>query len=97
MNFKNLINSLKSHIKNIGNDSYQTDENYIVKNKHHLSNEKINSDNIISWQVKMEMGFDIVIIEMSDGSSHNWFDQNDDLITILKTICPNNEVNWSVV
>jgi len=41
-------------------------------------------DHIVSWRVEYEMVFDIVRIELQDGSILTWFDYYNDLLGILR-------------
>lgn len=42
-------------------------------------------DAIKTWRVYPEMGFDVVTIELQDGTSFNWLDKYNDLIGILES------------
>ncbi len=47
---------------------------------------------IVAWQVHAEMGFDIVAIELEDGSTLNWIDKYNDLIHILRKVAGDREL-----
>ena len=51
-------------------------------------------DSIKTWKVYPEMGFDIVTIELQDGTSFNWFDTYNDLIGILEARAAERRLAW---
>jgi hypothetical protein len=50
---------------------------------------------IVAWRVYAEMGFDIIAIELADGSMLNWIDKYNDLIGILRKIASDRELPWT--
>jgi hypothetical protein len=47
---------------------------------------------IVSWYVHYEMGFDIVIIALSNGEEKRWIDMYGDLISILNRVAKEKRV-----
>ena len=66
----------------------------IVEDKGKYANQRVSLDSIRSWKVYPEMGFDVVTIELLDGSGFNWFDTYNDLIGILETRVPERKRDW---
>ncbi len=56
--------------------------------------ERMDVGTIGTWQIFMEMGFDIVVIELADGRCLEWFDTSNDLIHILRDVAADRERPW---
>lgn len=46
-----------------------------------------------AWQIHPEMGFDVVTIQLINGQQLRWIDKYDDLISILRQVAPERELN----
>jgi hypothetical protein len=46
---------------------------------------------VVSWQIVMEMIFDIILIDLRDGTTVTWLDYKNDLIEILRREQPSLE------
>jgi hypothetical protein len=53
--------------------------------------DKVNISEVTEWQIRSEMGFDVVTIELTDGRQLRWIDKYDDLISILRRVVPERE------
>jgi len=56
---------------------------------------RLEARTIVAWRVHAEMGFDIVAIELEDGSILNWIDKYNDLINVLRKIASDRELPWT--
>ena len=65
---------------------YELRGDEIVSGRGRRPENRVKVREILAWQIHPEMGFDIVVIELTDGRSLIWFDRYNDLIAILRTV-----------
>lgn len=58
---------------------------------------RVRLDAIKAWKLYLEMGFDVVTLDLIDGISMNWLDYHNDLIGILESKVPERRVEWEAV
>lgn len=82
---------LKRRLGNTDRYTQKCDE--IVRHVGWFKTERIAIKQIRNWSVEPEMVFDIVAIELHDGSRRVWFDYDDDLLELLRQRVPECEAN----
>lgn len=76
------------------NGVYELRRDEIVSGHGRRPEDRIKFQQVKAWQVVMEMGFDIIVIELNDGRVLNWVDKYNDLIGILQTVAADREQPW---
>jgi hypothetical protein len=65
-------------------NTYQLDDDTIVRNSGLFKKDAIKLPEIASWSVTPEMGFDIVLITLNNGRVVQWIDDYNDLLRVLR-------------
>jgi hypothetical protein len=73
-------------IRVLGLDQYFLRDGFICHGRFRL--EKIKVERIRTWQVIMEMGFDLIWFELDDGPGFRWRDHNEKLAGLLRKTMP---------
>jgi len=73
------------------NDVYELKSAEIIRGRGRTPGARVGLEEIVSWRTYHEMGFDLVTIELSDGSEVRWIDKNNDLIGILRSVAREKE------
>jgi hypothetical protein len=84
----NIRKWIDSHLRiNIFGHDGENIVSYCGRRKEHIP-----SDQIAKWQVFPEMGFDVVQIVLRDGSVIHWHDKYNDLLSILREVAKEKQV-----
>jgi hypothetical protein len=67
-------------------NTYELDGQPIVRHQGPFRSESIDLACIERWQIIPEMTFDLVLIELKNGTLVKWFDEYDDLLGIMQHV-----------
>lgn len=73
-------------------NTYEQRNGLVVRHRGLFNEDPLMINDIANWQVTPEMTFDIVDIELGDGSIIRWLDEYDDLLSILRTAASEREI-----
>jgi hypothetical protein len=73
---------------------YELQGDQIIRGRGASHEDRIHFEDIHQWQIVSEMGFDLVVIQLTNGQVINWIDKYDDLVGILRQVANQKEQPW---
>jgi hypothetical protein len=77
--------------RKLKNGTYELHGEELIAGRGRGKNSRLQVRDIRSWQTELEMGFEIVRIELQSGRSLSWIDKYGDLIDILRRVAREKE------
>jgi hypothetical protein len=75
--------------------AFDFDGKDIISHQGLRKTQRISADHITKWQVFPEMIVDVVEIVLRDGTIVYWQDTYNDLLSILRSVAKEKQVNWT--
>jgi hypothetical protein len=72
-------------------DTYELQGTEIIRGRGKRSEHRLSIEQLESWQLYPEMGFDLVLLNLADGGQLRWINRYDDLYSILRKVAPEKE------
>lgn len=89
-----MFGRLVNWFNRLSQDAYELQGSEIVMVRGVGRGERISVHEIVSWDTMLEMGFDVVTIELKNGESVPWLDYRDDLLEILRKVVDDRGTSW---
>ncbi len=77
----------------LSNGVYSVQGTEVVCGKGRRPGHRLSISEVHAWQVCPEMGFDVIVIDLTGGRQLRWMDKYGDLISILRMVTPEKESN----